>query len=47
MLGLPENANGLSKRQAILFDSVFGNQTGVRNFAGNNPALRKMGVDVI
>jgi len=30
MLGVPEKANGLSKRQAILFDSVFGNRTGVR-----------------
>jgi hypothetical protein len=31
MLGVPEKANGLSKRQSILFDSVFVNRTGVRN----------------
>jgi hypothetical protein len=46
MLGVPEKANGLSKQRAIPFDSVFGNRTAVRNLAGNNPALRKMGADV-
>jgi len=30
-LGVPEKANGLSNRQALPFESVFGNRTGVRN----------------
>jgi hypothetical protein len=34
MLGVPEKANGLLNRQAISFDSAFGNRTAVRILFG-------------
>jgi hypothetical protein len=46
MLGVPEKANGLSKRLAIPFDSFSGTKPPFEVFFGSNPALRKMGADV-
>jgi hypothetical protein len=46
MLGVPEKANGLSIRRAILFDSFLGTGPPSEFFSGSNPALRKTGVDV-
>ncbi|MBN2700374.1 MAG: hypothetical protein JXR29_02880, partial [Methylothermaceae bacterium] len=39
MLGVPEKANGLSKRLAILFDSVIGNRTAVRKGEKNEQKI--------